>query len=119
MPEHDDIAPQLPQPQPADPAMRPGISRWRMFSPANATAFEFFYHTVGLLAGCFVLLGAAVALDVLAAYAAASGLILRPLAWVARFLSYGVVTVDLVLFSVLVLAESWHFFRGTVRKLDP
>jgi hypothetical protein len=113
----DDIAPQ--SSQPSDRVLQPGNLHWRIFTPANAVAVEFLYHTAVLLAGCLVLLCAAVALDVLAAYAAAGGWFLWPLAWIARVLSYGLVIVDLALFGFLFLTESWRVFRGGFPALKP
>lgn len=109
------MATEFNQPEPAphqDHVVAAGTSRGSMFSAANVVALKFFYHIVALTVGFIVIIGAAVALALLASYANGGGPILRPIAWIARVASYGLLIVGIIWFSSLTLAESWHFFRG-------
>jgi hypothetical protein len=67
---------------------------------------------VTLIVGFIVIIGAAIVLDLLAAYAEAGGWFPDPAARIYRLQPYGILIADIIWFSALFVLESWRFVRG-------
>jgi len=93
-----------------------GLLGCAMLPPSGLSALEFTYRTVLLVVGFTILIGAAVALNLLTAYAQTVGLIPDIVAWIGRALSYGLLAVDVVWFGTPMVVESWRYFWDIERR---